>query len=118
MLLTNVKVLEKKPFLLILANFCNEIPNALRHFLNVRGIFKNHENVVKDDKFQSVHLICLTEAHINRDSDLLPLQEHFHMHASLVRNNTSKTNIYSFYSIIIYLSMLTSANTMLQFVQL
>lgn len=54
--------------------------------LNVRGIFKNHQNIVKDDKFGSVPLICLTETKTSRDSDLLPLQEYFHMHTSLVRN--------------------------------
>ena len=118
MLLMSVKDLEKKEFLLILAKFCNKIPNALKIVPSVMGIFKSHKNVVKDDKFQFAHLTCLTEAPISRVSDLLPLQEHFHMHTSLVPNNTNKIINYSFCSIITYLSVITSTNTMLQILQL
>ena len=69
------------------SDICNEIQNALLLLLNIRGIFTNHENIVKDNKFHSVLLICLTEIHTSSESDLLPLQQHFHCHTFLVHNN-------------------------------
>ena len=69
----NMKDLEKHFFFFQFSKVCHEISNELILLLNVRGIFKSHENIVKDDKFQLALFICLTETHTSRVSDLLPL---------------------------------------------
>ena len=35
-------------------DICNEIPNALLLLLNIRGIIKNHKNIVKDGTYYAV----------------------------------------------------------------
>ena len=63
--------LRKETNVFQFSEVCNEIPNALILFLNVRGIFKNHGNIVKDDIFQCVTLIFSTETYTSRGNDLL-----------------------------------------------
>ena len=58
--------------------------------LNIRDTFKNHENVVNDDRFRAVRLICLTETHNTTESDLFSLCEHFSRYTFLIHNNTNK----------------------------
>ena len=58
--------------------------------LNIRGIFKNHENIVNDDRFRAVPLICLTETHTTRESDLFSPLEHFNRYTFLIHKNTDK----------------------------
>ena len=58
--------------------------------MNIRVIFKNHENIVNDDRFCVVPLICLTETHTTRESDLFSLQKFFNRYTFLIHNNTNK----------------------------
>ena len=76
-------------------NFYNQVIFVMRFqmyyfLLNIRGLFKKYENIVKVERFHAVPLNCLTETQNFRESDLLPLQKHFHCHAFLVHNNTNK----------------------------
>ena len=88
--LDECKRLRKEENIFESSDICNDIPSALLLLLNIRGIFRNNENIVKDDRFHAVPLICLTETNTPSESDLLPLQQHFHCHAFLVHNNTKK----------------------------
>ena len=88
--LDEYEMLTKEANLFKSSDICNEIPNSLLLLLNIRGIFKNHENIVTDDRFRSVPLICLTETHIIRESDLFSLREHFNRYTFLIHNNTNK----------------------------
>ena len=46
--------------------------------MNIRGIFKNHENIVNDDRLRA------------RESDLFSLREHLNRYTFLIHNNTNK----------------------------
>lgn len=87
----------------------NEIQNAFLLLLNISGIFKNQENIVKDNRFHPVTLICLTETDTSNESDLLPPQQHFHRHTFLVHAIIIwlNTRVCFFFSIVKYLTALT-----------
>ena len=82
--------LRKEANFLKSSDICNEISNSLLLLLNIRGIFKNHENIVNDDRFRAVPLICLKETHTTKESGLFSLREHFNRYTFLIHNNTNK----------------------------
>ena len=45
---------------------------------------------MNDDRFRAVSLICLTETHTTRESELFSLREHFNRYTFLIHNNTKK----------------------------